>query len=231
MRNLWQINIVILAFTLSTLAAFAAPLDPNTTFRVVNVSASDTSGLNVRNFPVEASNLSSTKIVGHLSWQASGIITSGMVVRFPNGAIWRHIRLGNVIGWVNGKYLEAEASSQTSGQLPDKLLCGGTEPFWGLRISKTSSTYDGVGLNNDEWVEGEKLEFLASNQLAGRPTKTWAVTLKRKSVSQYITSLISRTEKYCSDGMSDRDYPYQAIVLPGNVPVPMQGCCQRDISR
>ncbi len=231
MKVLWQNGIMLLALALSTLSAFAQPVNPNTTFRVVNVSASDVSGLNVRDFPAEASNLSNTRVVGHLSWQASGIITSGMVVRFPSGALWRHIRLGEIIGWVNARYLEAEASDQTDEQLPDKLLCGGTEPFWGLRISKSASTYDGVGLNNDAWVENEKLDFMASNQIAGRPTKTWAVTLKQKSASQYITSLISRSGEYCSDGMSDRDYPYQAIVLPGNIPVPMQGCCQRDISR
>ncbi len=231
MTKLLQISVVILAFGFSILSIVAAPLDPNTTFRVVNVSVSDTSGLNVRDFPVEASNLGNAKVVGHLSWQASGIITSGMVVRFPNGALWRHIRFGDIIGWVNGKFLEAEPFTRTGEQLPEKLFCGGTEPFWGLRVSKTSSTYDGAGLKNDKWVEDEKLDFLASNQIAGRPTKTWSVTLKQKSASQYITTLISRTGEYCSDGMSDRDYPYQAIVLPGNVPVPMQGCCQRDIGR
>jgi uncharacterized membrane protein len=230
MTKLWQISVVILALFLSTLATFAAPVDPNTTFRVINVSANDADGLNVRDFPADASNLSNTKIVGHLNWQATGIITSGLVVRFP-GAIWREIRLGNVIGWVNGKYLKAEISQQDGDQLPEKLLCSGTEPFWGLRISKSSSNYDGLIGDADQWLEGEKLDLLARNPFANRSTPSWAVTLKRTSASQYITILISKTDTYCSDGMSDRDYPYQAILLSGNVPVPMQGCCQRDIGR
>ncbi len=230
MIKLWQISAAILALILSTVAIFAAPIDPNTTFRVVNVSSSDAAGLNVRDFPVDASNLSNTKIVGHLNWQATGILTSGLVVRFTN-ATWRQIRLGSIIGWVNAKYLEAETSQQNGDQLPEKIICSGTEPFWTLRISKSSSTYDGTIASTGEWLEGEKLDFIARNPLAGRTTATWAITLKRQTAPDYITSLISRTDTYCSDGMSDRDYPYQAILLSGNAPVPMQGCCQRDIGR
>jgi len=230
MTKLWQISVVILAFFLSTQAVFAAPVDANTTFRVVNVSSSDTAGLNVRDYPADAPNLANTKIVGHLSWQATGIITSGLVLRF-SGSTWRQIRLGSIIGWVNEKYLEAETSQQNSDQLPEKIICSGTEPFWTLRISKSSSTYDGTIASTGEWLEGEKLDFIARNKIANRSTATWAVTVRRKSASQYITTLISKTDNYCSDGMSDRDYPYQAILLSGNVPVPMQGCCQRDIGR
>jgi len=230
MTKLWQINIAVLALILSTLSIFAAPLDPNTTFRVVNVSANDPAGLNVRDYPAQGADLSNTKIVGHLSWQATGIITSGQVLRFAN-TTWRHIRLGNVVGWVNEKYLQAQTSPQNSNQLPEKIVCSGTEPFWTLRISKSSSIYDGTIASTGEWLEGEKLDFIANNKIANRSTATWAVTVRRKSAPDYMTALISKTDNYCSDGMSDRDYPYQAILLSGNVPVPMQGCCQRDIGR
>ena len=230
MTKLWQITVAILALALSTLPGFAAPLDPNTTFRVVNVSANDAAGLNVREYPAPGSDLSNTRIVGHLSWRARGIISSGQVLRFA-GATWRHIRLGNVIGWVNAKYLKAELRNPDRAQLPEKIVCSGTEPFWTLRISNSSSVFEGTMADTGEWLESEKLDFIARNKIANRSTATWAVTVKRKSAPDYITALISKTGHYCSDGMSDRDYPYQAILLSGNVPVPMQGCCQRDIGR
>jgi len=199
-------------------------------YRIINVSQSDPSGLNVRDNVIEASSLKDTTIVGQLSWNAKGIISSGLEVEIA-GSIWREIRLGEISGWVNTKFLKEETGKNLPEVTPDMLKCSGTEPFWGLDMSAKPASYTGANWIDDQWVEGIKLKNLANHPVVEMGPESWVVTLKHPSAEQYIRMMVSRASPMCNDSMSNLLYPYQTILLRGKVPRPVYGCCQINIDR
>lgn len=230
MKKYWSIftATIVLIFTLTNTAAGNEM--GLKTYRVTGVSSSDPSGLNVRDNLIEAQSLSETNVVGHLAWNAKGIISSGLVVEIGS-SVFTQIWKGDLTGWVNEKYLANDTKAELPEIKPEKLKCSGTEPFWGLNFSKKAPSFSGTDLESGDFVEDAKLDTLATHSIVELGPENWSVTMKHQSKSTYLRTIISRASPMCSDSMSNVLYPYQIIVLQGDVPRPVYGCCQIDIER
>jgi uncharacterized membrane protein len=174
--------------------------------------------LNLRRNVAGAADLRETEIVGRIPWDARDVVSSGRIVRF-GGDLWREVGYGGAVGWVNGRYL-APAAGFDADARPDALSCGGTEPFWSLRLGSDEAVFETPGV---EAPEREEYRVLAT--AAGRNrARQWAYYLGPGSPATRI-ALVTRTEA-CSDGMSDFTYPYELVLVdvdPGDGP--LQGCC------
>lgn len=100
-----------------------------------------------------------------------------------------------------------------------RLNCGGTEPFWGVEIGRAAASFS--------TPEGGTVALTAAppRNASGRPADLVRVyDLKRADGRGAVTLVVTRHERACSDGMSDRAYPYHAVVVaPERV---MMGCCR-----
>ena len=88
----------------------------------------------------------------------------------------------------------------------------GTEPFWGGQASGGTLTY-----TTPEQPDGQAI---AVERFAGRGGLSFSGTLDGKSLDMTVTPA------ECSDGMSDRRYPYAAMLRLGNEV--RQGCAWSD---
>jgi uncharacterized membrane protein len=75
----------------------------------------------------------------------------------------------------------------------------GTEPFWGGRVAGTLLTY-----STPEKPDGDAI---AVKRFAGRAGVSWSGTFKDQPFTLAVT------EGKCSDGMSDRTYPFTATLM------------------
>jgi uncharacterized membrane protein len=94
------------------------------------------------------------------------------------------------------------------------LNCGGSEPFWGLKISQYNLTFSPVG--------GKKFSLpVAFNKTSENDTSIAAIYSKAsgKEVSATLQKVMS-----CSDGMSDIKYPFAITVLVNKQRF-YSGCC------
>ncbi len=234
MAKLLSLLVLAIGMPLFALTSLqAASLDnfiATATYRVVNVQADDPIGLNVRDNVIEATSLSDTIVVGQIAWNARNILSSGKVVEF-SGSSWRHIRFGEISGWVNERYLAEDVRRQDPSKLPEKLHCVGTEPFWSLKLGSDNSSYTGADWSDGGWVDDVKLDLLAREGILGRGDGTWAITVKQKGADNYIRALIEVANPMCDDGMSNLLFPYNMILLKGSVPHAVQGCCSIDIAK
>ena len=110
------------------------------------------------------------------------------------------------------------ACSQSSGEIEhdtqafDGIAAGasisvlGTEPFWGLSIEPDGDGYSAT-YSSPENIEGTRF---AVDRFAGNNGVSYSGTLNGEALSA------SLTPGDCSDGMSDRTYPYVATVSLGD---------------
>lgn len=84
----------------------------------------------------------------------------------------------------------------------------GTEPFWGGEVSRTELTY-----KTPEKPEGETITI---SRFAGRGGLSFSGTLPEGAMTLAVTP------GKCSDGMSDRSYPFVATLQIGSEV--RQGC-------
>jgi uncharacterized membrane protein len=84
----------------------------------------------------------------------------------------------------------------------------GTEPFWGGQVSGTLLTY-----STPDKPDGEAISV---KRFAGRGGVSWSGTWQEKPFRLAVT------EGSCSDGMSDRTYPFTATL--GVAGEQRQGC-------
>ena len=112
---------------------------------------------------------------------------------------------------------EAPLSNQTSSanKNPGTFVIVGTKPFWGMSIAKTGITYSTPDKKQifpyvaPLPAEGRTLDLLQVYRLPGG--------LNNLIVIQKVNS--------CSDGMSDRQYPYSATLIFGRTV--REGCASR----
>lgn len=230
MAQIWTVTIFLLAMAFMPTGTAQAENHAGTTYKVVGVSSSDPDGLNIRDNVIEAQSVRQTNIVGSLAWNATGIVSSGMLVEIGNST-WRQIRNGDIVGWVNEKFLAAEHRANPVEITPDKLVCSGTEPFWSLDLSKSPSVFSGTDMESGDWKENEKLDVVATHSIVPIGQENWSVTLKSRARDSYLTTILSKASPMCSDGMSNLLYPYQVIMLRGQVPRPVYGCCKISLDR
>lgn len=187
-------------------AAFAQPVhtDPRY-YRVTGVAAGDV--LNIRAAPT-----ASAKVIGTFERGAQPV----EVLNIDEG--WAQVIIGDGMGWAKAEYLEPIRMSPVGDSaLPVGLACAGTEPFWSLRVDRTSVTYSAAGA-------GERvMSLVEASGFAGVGPATNFVLAAGKSGS--ITAVVSN--QLCSDGMSNRDYPRRIDVVlsdAGGV-TGLTGCC------
>lgn len=99
--------------------------------------------------------------------------------------------------------------------------CHGTEPFWGLKITKSNIQFEGIGL--DTTITIKKSEPISAH---GHMSEYISLYQGRtlENPNRFMNVIIKRSE--CSDGMSDETYPYSVLVLSGNNL--FNGCCREN---
>lgn len=193
----------ILLFWMVTLVSVAAAEELPRLHDVTGVAADDV--LNVRAGPG-----GSHPIVGTLQPDQKGV----EVVRVEGN--WGQVNVEEQAGWASMRFLTPRDDGNL-GNNP-RLSCYGTEPFWNLDIHQgqqafmtTPENYDGetyhVGLFQGAWSESPK----------------WL--LHGSSDRHALAMVLFRTS--CSDGMSDREFGFDAtVVLNGPDARTFTGCCQ-----
>ncbi|KAF3885327.1 MULTISPECIES: COG3650 family protein [Nostocales] len=92
----------------------------------------------------------------------------------------------------------------------------GTEPFWNVSVSKSGIVY------SSPEVKKQTFPYVAPLKAAGRPDDLVRVyQLKGKGNN---TLILKKVDK-CSDGMSDKDYPYSATLILGTKV--LEGCAEK----
>jgi uncharacterized membrane protein len=192
--------LILAAVCFGTVACNAA--DEPVSYSVYGVASTDALAL-------RAGPNSTAQKLADIPHDASGIQATGNAT--PSGD-WAEVQYQGRRGWVSARFL---AFGPAGGmQLPALLQCSGTEPFWGIKVSPSRTKAD---LNFLDTSYSHQITRAAS---AMNRNDIWIVKSRDNRTE---ISLIVRKES-CSDGMSDRDYPYSAVALvPGSDII--AGCC------
>lgn len=195
---------VCLALLIQTAPALSEP----GYWRVTGVAADDT--LNVRKQPS-----ASSADIGDLSPDATGI----EVINTDASGDWGRIVWEDGNGWIAMRFLIADPQPGIGGTaLPQGLLCNGTEPFWSVRLSGGGAVYSGI--------DGDAVALTLSGALTAEARGPFPVVVSHGAASAASMSIIEPAE--CSDGMSDRVYPWRVLFLlstPDGQRL-LDGCCQ-----
>ncbi|WP_460207008.1 COG3650 family protein [Scytonema sp. NUACC21] len=104
--------------------------------------------------------------------------------------------------------------AQTAGA--ERFNVVGTEPFWNVTVSRSGIVY------SSPEVKRLAFPYVTPLRAAGRPDDFVRVyQLKGKG----INTLIIKKDDQCSDGMSDKVYPYSATFILGNKV--LEGCAEK----
>ena len=87
----------------------------------------------------------------------------------------------------------------------ETISLGGTEPFWGISIAGDGPTYT-LTYSTPDNIEGDSAEV---TRFAGNGGLSFSGTLSGEAITAAITP------GECTDGMSDRTYPFTATVQLG----------------
>ena len=178
-----------------------AAADP-TYHRVTGVAADDT--LNVRAAPS-----ASSADIGDLAHDQTGIEVSAL----DASGKWAQIVWQEGNGWIATRFLATDAVASVGGTgVPDGLFCGGTEPFWGLDLTQTTARFYNLGGDTEMAVTGAAVA-------EGR--------MSSPAVIGFSDGDVIVSGGSCSDGMSDRTYPWRAELLltQGGTRRFLSGCC------
>lgn len=176
-------------------------------YRVTGVEQNDT--LNVRTEPS-----ASSQIIGTLQPDSG----PHEVVMTKDG--WGQIVHQEFNGWVALRYLaEVEVEKLGDSSLPAGLTCGGTEPFWGISFpTAEQAIYTNLSIDGPR-----PLDVVAIKSAIARFHVQWFDLAKDGADVGH--AVIRRSA--CSDGMSDRTYPYSPdlSVVSDDMEWTLEGCC------
>ena len=158
--------------------------------QIVDVPANDT--LNVR-----AAASATSKDIGDLQ---NG--SSVELLELQDG--WARIIWSEGDGWISKRYTEELIRPALPSGLPLGLACGGTEPFWDLRLFKLGAMS----------LDGVTQPITASGT---SENNRHAYYFKTPDTTGILRA------KLCSDGMSDRKYGWEIDVVTGQGL--RSGCC------
>jgi uncharacterized membrane protein len=203
-RSLRAARNLLLAALCGALSLAAAPAPERLAeVSVSGVRANDV--LNLRSAPDARA-----RIVGSLPANAQNIAVVGQSTA---GVDWLMIDKGGVRGWVNARFLSYGERQQF--RLPVRLSCAGTEPFWGIEV--------GYGRADAQLAyedRGARIALGNAMPAAARP-RIW---LLPGTGARDRTSFLLVEARTCSDGMSDRSYPYTVAARVGDTL--LSGCCR-----
>ena len=176
-------------------------------FRVTGVAADDT--LNVRAGPS-----ASSADIGDLPPDARGIEVAGTDASGNWGSIiWEE---GN--GWISMHFLAPDPVQKVSGTaLPAGLLCTGSEPCWSLRRAGWSSS--------DCDISGAAYALTLTGALVAEGRPDFPVQVNHGGAAAASVGIVRPAR--CSDGMSDRVYPWTVAYLLNTAAGQrfLDGCC------
>ncbi|RCJ26655.1 hypothetical protein A6S26_14790 [Nostoc sp. ATCC 43529] len=98
----------------------------------------------------------------------------------------------------------------------EEFIARGTEPFWSVIVSKRGIVYSSPD------VQKQTFSYVAPLKAEARPAdlvRVYRLQGKGNNI------LILKKVDACSDGMSDREYPYSAIFILGNKV--LEGCAEK----
>lgn len=216
--------------TVSTNAAPTAPA-PSTTNVTVNTGAAPTAspsriyavtkvapddGLNMRTQPGTGGS-----VVAVLPANAKGLIVLGQEQKTGN-SVWVKVAWAGRQGWVNKYYLREDVDTVNYNPANTKpvvkpevvMQCGGTEPFWSMSISERDMKVNIMG--------GAQFTVPVNMRQQSANSTTIAVVAGMRGNAS-TTAFLEKVEN-CSDGMSDKNYPYTITTVLNGQQV-MSGCC------
>ncbi|WP_111557944.1 SH3 domain-containing protein [Paracoccus sediminilitoris] len=170
-----------------------------TLFDVTRVAPDDV--LNIRADPN-----GSAPIIGTLAPEATRV----EVVEERRG--WGRVNTGEGSGWVSMQFMHYRTDVWEENALPAGWQCFGTEPFWTVIPQGDQLVTAMPGLPDDM----RPLRAVLSTGVFRDPTR--AVTAPGMT--------LTTTPQICSDGMSDRLFGLQAlVVIDGDSHTLLRGCC------
>jgi len=111
--------------------------------------------------------------------------------------------------------LLTQSSSLVAGTpTSEKFTVLGTEPFWGVSVSKSGIVY------SSPEVKKQTFPYVTPLKAEGRPADLVRVYRLRGN-----NTLVIKKVSACSDGMSDNKYPYSAVLILGNKV--LEGCAKK----
>ena len=148
------------------------------------------------------------EVTGTLSRHARGI----RVIELSENGLWGRVDHRGAEGWVYLGYMEARGAAD----FPGTLDCTGTEPFWSLAIRPDSVTLEEMSGAGFDGTAGTRARAEAR---LGR----WS--LRAFDSDRSLTAVIASQQ--CSDGMSDRSFPYtiDVILSERDGHRHLSGCC------
>lgn len=96
----------------------------------------------------------------------------------------------------------------------EELNISGTEPFWNVTVKKSGIVYSSPS------AKKQTFPYVAPLSAAGRTPDTIRVYRLRGG----YRTLVIKKQNACSDGMSDKEYPYSATFIMNNTV--LDGCAE-----
>lgn len=189
--------------------------------KVYAVSSTADSGLNMRSAPGTASS-----VVVRIPASSTGVVATGEEKKIGN-TVWARVYWAGKGGWVSKTYLIANgippSGNQPSPQPPSSgggitMKCNGTEPFWDISLSERQMRVN--------MLDGPKYNVPITFRQTSANNQTIAVIAGGNGANETQTFLQKVAE--CSDGMSDKNYPYAVTAVVNRQKV-VSGCC--DVQR
>jgi len=133
------------------------------------------------------------------------------VVRADVSERWARVRMGEIMGWASLAFLERQPAGQGFSDPPQALSCGGTEPFWSLSIAAGKGGRYGGEFINFATMEVPEEVSMEAPQAAPNDLRQLGSFGRRVSEAAPLTLGLSR--QLCSDGMSDVEFGFSALVI------------------
>ncbi|SMX33779.1 SH3 domain-containing protein [Maliponia aquimaris] len=171
---------------------------------VTGVAANDV--LNVRAGPGPGH-----PVIGELAHDARAV----EVVRVEGG--WGQVNVYEQAGWASMRFLAPRVDGDIGNV--GRLVCGGTEPFWGIDARPGQVATVKTPMNYDP---GETYS-VGLLQRVYNPLQKWL--LQGSDGPRTLSMVVART--YCDNGMSDNEYGFDAtLIVTGPEGYVFSGCCR-----
>lgn len=231
---------VLLFTTTSVWAAPSTALRPATLSSTTTATASTSSSkptittIQKKNYKVVLTNEDllnlrsapngNARIVATIPANSTGVV--GLGKQSQSGqSTWVQVKWAGLQGWVNRKYLvvdtnKGNAPSTKPATNKDALLrCSGTEPFWSIQINQHSMKID--------LLDGTK--YSAPVSFRQRSSNNTSIAVVAGTRNNATTTAFMQKVEACSDGMSDKNYPYSITAVLRNQKV-VSGCCALELA-
>ena len=160
------------------------------------------------------------KVLATIPHNGKGILSTGKSQKVGRST-WVQVHWSGKVGWVNKYFLleDVHTTNYNPGQKKREktsvfMQCVGTEPFWTIKITESQLEI--------KMMDGGKYQVPVEFRKQSANNTSIAVVAGRRGTA--LTSAFLQKVEVCSDGMSDKNFPYSiTAMLNGNQVV--SGCC------